>query len=52
MVQSLGEVTTILDVGPGAGTYYDLLHPYFPLARFDAVEIFAPYVERYRLPER
>ena len=22
MVQSLGEVDTILDVGPGAGTYY------------------------------
>ena len=52
MVQFLGEVTTILDVGPGAGTYYDLLHPYFPLARFDAVEIFAPYVERYRLMEK
>jgi len=52
MAKSLGPLEQILDVGPGDGTYYDLLHPHFPLAIFQAIEIFAPYVERYRLVEK
>lgn len=46
------DIATILDVGPGRGQWYDLLHPWFPDAKFDAIEIFEPYVERYRLRDR
>jgi len=40
----------ILDVGPGVGTYADLLsgHKY----QVDAVEIFAPYIDRFNLREK
>ena len=37
----------ILDVGPGEGTYADLLHSIG--YRIDAVEIYAPYVEQFNL---
>lgn len=39
----------VLDVGPGRGTWYDLLHTFFPEARFHAIEIHEPYVARYGL---
>ena len=40
----------ILDVGPGAGAYWDLLNDlgYF----MDCVEIFEPYIERFKLKEK
>jgi len=40
----------ILDVGPGIGTYSDLIraHGY----QIDAVEIFQPYIEKYGLTEK
>jgi autotransporter strand-loop-strand O-heptosyltransferase len=40
----------ILDVGPGIGTYSDLLCPFD--YRMDAVEIFEPYVAKYKLREK
>ena len=40
----------ILDVGPGIGTYSDLLCPFD--YRMDAVEIFEPYVDKYKLREK
>lgn len=43
------ELRDILDVGPGRGTWYDLLHTFFPEARFHGIEIYHPYLERYRL---
>jgi len=45
----LHEETRILDLGAGAGKYADLLYDY-PIK--DAVEIYEPYVTRYRLRER
>ena len=39
--------TSILDVGPGCGTYSHLLREHFP--NMDALEIFAPYVEQFEL---
>lgn len=36
----------ILDVGPGAGTYAQLLYPDF---KMDCVEIFEPYINEYNL---
>lgn len=38
----------VLDIGPGAGTYVDLLGG-MPGMVLDAVEIFAPYVDRFDL---
>ena len=40
----------ILDVGPGVGTYSDLLRSFD--YRIDAVEIFEPYVDKYKLREK
>ena len=40
----------ILDVGPGVGTYADLLSEYN--YQIDAVEIFAPYIDRFNLREK
>ena len=40
----------VLDVGPGVGTYSDLLrHKGYQI---DAVEIFRPYIEKYELIEK
>ena len=40
----------ILDVGPGQGTYSELLRDLG--YRIDAVEVFAPYVDRFNLREK
>ena len=40
----------ILDVGPGSGTYADLLSEYS--YQMDAVEIFAPYIQKFNLREK
>jgi hypothetical protein len=40
--------TLILDVGPGIGTYAALLPEY----RMDAVEVYEPYVDRFKLAEK
>lgn len=45
------EPQRILDVGAGMGQWAKVLHPWFPDAHFEAVEIFRPYVERYNLEE-
>jgi SAM-dependent methyltransferase len=42
----------ILDVGPGVGTYVDLLRPFLPGSRWTGLEVHRPYVERYELGER
>ena len=41
---------TILDVGCGHGFYYELLNDYF--TKFDAVEVWEPYIEEYKLKEK
>lgn len=38
---------TILDVGAGQGTYYNLLHDYYKY--IDAVEVFKPNIEKWEL---
>jgi hypothetical protein len=40
---------TVLDVGPGQGTYSDLLRGCTPGASWSCVEIFAPYVQIFDL---
>lgn len=41
---------TILDVGAGCGTYYNLLHDYFK--NMDAVEVFRPNIDRWKLESK
>ena len=40
----------ILDVGAGSGTYYNLIGDYF--TNIDAVEVFAPNIEKYNLRDK
>jgi SAM-dependent methyltransferase len=42
----------ILDVGPGVGTYVDLLRPLLPDSHWTGLEIHRPYVERFELTDR
>lgn len=46
------EIQSIIDIGPGAGQWYDLIRPWFPHTAFNALEIFEPYVERYQLRKK
>jgi trans-aconitate methyltransferase len=43
---------SILDIGAGSGTYWDLLGSYLPACRFTAVEVHEPYVAQFRLREK
>lgn len=47
-----GYLDTVIDVGPGEGTYSILGRHIAPNARWTAVEIFTPYVERYDLDQK
>lgn len=40
---------SVLDIGPGAGTYAKLLRPHLPGTEMWGIEVFEPYVERYGL---
>lgn len=44
------ETATILDVGAGCGTYYNLLHDYFKTLH--AVEVFKPNIDNYELKKK
>lgn len=46
------DLETVLDIGPGIGTWRDLLITYWPQAVYDAIEIFEPYVKRYQLAKK
>lgn len=41
---------SVLDVGAGSGTYYNLVGDYF--SKMDAVEVFRPNIEKYRLEDK
>ena len=49
-VQNVPTSKRILDVGPGIGTYSDLLRS--SGYRIDAVEIYEPYIEKYNLRDK
>jgi hypothetical protein len=40
----------VLDIGPGAGKYYDILNPI--VDGIDAVEVWEPYIERFDLKSK
>lgn len=43
---------SILDVGPGQGTYSDLLSPLCDTWEFDAIEVWLPYVKEFELDSK
>lgn len=45
-------ITSILDIGPGAGIYADLARKVNPAFRIDAIEIYEPYVHRFGLKRK
>lgn len=42
-------INTVLDVGPGVGTYATLLRSILPQAEYTCIEVYEPYVHRYNL---
>jgi len=48
----LPSVRHVVDVGAGAGTWWDFLCPHVPAAEWTAIEVWEPYVDLYGLPER
>lgn len=51
-LSDLPQPVQIIDVGPGAGAYRDLLDGVFPGAEWFAIEIWGPYVEKFNLKQR
>jgi SAM-dependent methyltransferase len=49
LVENFDPSNTILDIGCGHGFYIKLLKDHFQ--KFDAVEVWAPYIEEYKLTE-
>lgn len=43
------DIRYIVDVGPGAGTYYNLLNPHLAVEWWTAVEVWAPYIDQFDL---
>lgn len=41
----------IMDVGPGEGTYYNILHP-LGYSTMDCIEIYEPWIDRYKLRDK
>ena len=50
LVETYSKESTILDIGVGEGTFYDLLNDHFSV--FDGVEIWEPYIEKYELENK
>jgi len=46
------QVRHVLDIGAGAGTYYNYFGGLFPAANWDAIEVWTPYIERYQLTQK
>lgn len=43
------EIESVVDIGPGLGTYYYLLKDHYPNMKFIAIEIYQPYVQNFML---
>lgn len=50
IVENLPPKSKILDVGPGIGTYYNLLNSYD--YQIDCIEVWEPYIEKYNLKDK
>jgi hypothetical protein len=45
-------IQSVLDVGPGAGTYYDLLQPIIRAEWWTGLEVWAPYITQFALEQK
>ncbi len=55
MIKKLREllpVQSILDVGVGKGTYFDILSPHLENIKWSGIEVWEPYIERYNLEKK
>jgi hypothetical protein len=43
------DIDYVVDVGPGAGTYFDLLDPHLAVSCWTAIEVWAPYIDQFNL---
>jgi hypothetical protein len=50
ILDNISQENKILDVGPGEGTYADLLNPYG--YTMDCIEIWEPYIKKYKLKDK
>ena len=48
-VRSISQITNILDIGPGSGTYYNLYSLTLPQAKWTGVEVWKEYISKYNL---
>jgi SAM-dependent methyltransferase len=46
-----GQINSILDIGSGSGTYYDLLSP-IKKFNWEAIEIWQPYIDKFFLENK
>lgn len=51
IIQNYNPNVSILDIGAGSGTYYNLLN-FYGYNNIDAVEVFEPYIERFNLRKK
>lgn len=51
-LSNVNDVSSVLDIGPGAGTYFDLLSDTFKNARWTGIEVWKPYIERFSLSSK
>ena len=52
MINKLAElvpINSILDVGVGEGTYFNILSPYFENIKWSGIEVWKPYILKYNL---
>lgn len=52
LMDRVDEIRTIVDFGPGEGTYSTLGRHIIPSAEWVGVEVFEPYIERYDLLQK
>lgn len=45
------DIKSVLDIGPGQGTYYHILNRQLADATWHAVEIFKPYIDKFNLSD-
>ena len=50
LIKNFSSDIKILDVGPGSGSYYDLLCKDF--TNIDAVEVYEPYIDQFNLRDK
>ena len=51
-VKPITGVKSILDIGAGEGTYYNLFKPLFPKAMFIGIEAWPPYAKKFNLAKK